>query len=45
MLGKKPEDIRLGDVIRISEADFALVECLAPTTNVSSQSVVGFPMS
>jgi len=26
-LAKKPEDIRLGDVIRISEADFALVEC------------------
>ena len=27
MLAKRPEDIRLGDVIRISEPDFALVEC------------------
>jgi Rrf2 family transcriptional regulator, nitric oxide-sensitive transcriptional repressor len=27
MLAKRPEDIRLGDVVRISEPDFALVEC------------------
>jgi Rrf2 family nitric oxide-sensitive transcriptional repressor len=27
MLAKQPEDIRLGDVIRLSESDFALVEC------------------
>jgi Rrf2 family nitric oxide-sensitive transcriptional repressor len=26
-LGKRPEKIRLGDVIRITEPDFALVEC------------------
>ncbi len=26
-LAKKPEDIRLGDVVRISETDFDLVEC------------------
>jgi Rrf2 family nitric oxide-sensitive transcriptional repressor len=26
-LGKRPERIRLGDVIRITEPDFALVEC------------------
>lgn len=27
ILAKKPQDIRLGDVIRIAEPDFALVEC------------------
>jgi Rrf2 family nitric oxide-sensitive transcriptional repressor len=26
-LGRRPEDIRLGDVIRLAEPDFALVEC------------------
>jgi Rrf2 family nitric oxide-sensitive transcriptional repressor len=29
MLGKRPEKIRLGDVIRITEPDFALVDCFA----------------
>ncbi len=29
-LAKRPEKIRLGDVIRITEPDFALVECFAP---------------
>ncbi len=28
-LAKKPADIRLGDVVRASEPDFALVECFA----------------
>lgn len=26
-LGRRPEDIRIGDVIRLTEPDFALVEC------------------
>ncbi|MEW6639936.1 MAG: Rrf2 family transcriptional regulator [Pseudomonadota bacterium] len=29
-LAKRPERIRLGDVVRATEPDFALVECLAP---------------
>lgn len=29
MLGRRPEDIRIGDVIRLTEPDFALVECFA----------------
>jgi len=28
-LGKNPEKIRLGDVVRLTEPDFALVECFA----------------
>ena len=28
-LGKNPEKIRLGDVIRLTEPDFALVECFS----------------
>jgi Rrf2 family transcriptional regulator, nitric oxide-sensitive transcriptional repressor len=28
-LAKSPEEIRLGDVVRITEPDFALVECFA----------------
>lgn len=28
-LGRAPESIRIGDVIRLTEPDFALVECLA----------------
>src|SRR5262245_43396488 len=28
-LAKPPEDIRLGDVVRATEPDFALVECFA----------------
>ena len=28
-LGKRPEKIRLGDVVRLTEPDFALVECFA----------------
>ncbi|GAA2814981.1 BadM/Rrf2 family transcriptional regulator [Aminobacter aminovorans] len=28
-LGRRPEDIRIGDVIRLTEPDFALVECFA----------------
>lgn len=29
MLGRRPEAIRVGDVIRLTEPDFALVECFA----------------
>ncbi len=29
LLGRTPEEIRLGDVIRLAEPDFALVECFA----------------
>ena len=30
MLGRKPNKISLGDVVRATEPDFALVECFAP---------------
>jgi Rrf2 family nitric oxide-sensitive transcriptional repressor len=33
---KKPQDIRIGDVIRQSETDFRLVECFDSQTNVCS---------
>ncbi|HRN87432.1 Rrf2 family transcriptional regulator [Hyphomicrobium sp.] len=36
-LGKPAEDIRLGDVVRATEPDFALVECFA----TDSQCVIG----
>lgn len=29
-LAKRPKDIRLGDVVRATEPDFALVECFSP---------------
>lgn len=29
LLGRKPEAIRIGDVVRLTEPDFALVECFA----------------
>ena len=29
-LGRAPEDIRLGDVLRLTEPDFDMVECLTP---------------
>ncbi len=29
-LGAPPEEIRLGDVVRLTEPDFAMVECFAP---------------
>lgn len=32
-LAKRPEKIRLGDVIRATEPDFALVECFTPESN------------
>lgn len=32
-LAKRPDKIRLGDVIRASEPDFALVECFTPGNN------------
>ncbi|KQW60485.1 MULTISPECIES: Rrf2 family transcriptional regulator [unclassified Ensifer] len=28
-LGRRPEDIRIGDVIQLTEPDFARVECFA----------------
>ncbi|TYB81046.1 RrF2 family transcriptional regulator [Maritimibacter fusiformis] len=30
-LGRAPEDIRLGDVLRLTEPDFDMVECLTPS--------------
>lgn len=36
-LAKPPEEIRLGDVVRITEPDFALVECFAS----GNQCVIG----
>jgi Rrf2 family nitric oxide-sensitive transcriptional repressor len=30
-LGRPPEEIRLGDVLRLTEPDFEMVECFAPT--------------
>ncbi|ARU00431.1 RrF2 family transcriptional regulator [Yoonia vestfoldensis] len=33
MLARAPEDIRLGDVVAVLEADQALVECFASDTN------------
>lgn len=32
-LAKRPDKIRLGDVIRVTEPDFALVECFTPENN------------
>jgi Rrf2 family nitric oxide-sensitive transcriptional repressor len=32
-LGKRPDRIRLGDVVRATEPDFALVECFATNSN------------
>lgn len=32
-LGRRPEKIRLGDVVRATEPDFALVECFSPDNN------------
>ena len=33
-LGKKPEDIKLGELIRYTEDDLAIVECLGETRGV-----------
>jgi len=30
-LGKSPDEIRLGDVLRLTEPDFEMVECFSPT--------------
>ena len=32
-LGQRPEKIRLGDVARVTEPDFVLVECFSPEGN------------
>ena len=32
-LARKPEQIRLGEVIRVTEEDFTMVECFDPATN------------
>lgn len=31
-LGRRPEDIRLGDVLRLTEPDFEMVECFGPNS-------------
>lgn len=36
MLARAPEDIRLGDVVTVLEADQALVECFASGTNTGT---------
>ncbi|SDY91488.1 RrF2 family transcriptional regulator [Citreimonas salinaria] len=32
-LGKSPHEIRLGDVLRLTEPDFEMVECFSPTSS------------
>ncbi|MGD7069039.1 RrF2 family transcriptional regulator [Acetobacter sp. AAB5] len=34
MLGRAPEDIRIGDVVRHTEDDMALVSCMSPSPGV-----------
>jgi len=36
ILARTPADIRLGDVVRLLEADQPLVECFQPATNICS---------
>lgn len=31
-LGKSPDEIRLGDVLRLTEPDFEMVDCFSPTS-------------
>lgn len=42
-LGKLPEEIRLGEVIRQTEVDWALVECFSTGTQCQIQTVCGLP--
>lgn len=42
-LGKSPEEIRLGDVLRLTEPDFEMVECFAPTNACAISSFCRLP--
>ncbi len=43
LLSRAPEDIRLGDVIRLAEPDFALVECFAGGNQCILTPLCGLP--
>jgi Rrf2 family nitric oxide-sensitive transcriptional repressor len=43
LLDRRPEDIRLGEVIRLVESDFALVECFAPDNQCILTARCGLP--
>ncbi|HIC64635.1 MAG TPA: Rrf2 family transcriptional regulator [Paracoccus sp.] len=42
-LGLPPEQIRLGDVFRLTEPDFEMVECFAPTNTCAITPFCRFP--
>jgi Rrf2 family nitric oxide-sensitive transcriptional repressor len=42
-LGKAPEDIRLGDVVRATEPGFALVECFATGNQCTATAICRLP--
>ncbi len=42
-LARKPADIRLGDVIRATEPDFALVECMSTGNRCAITRMCGLP--
>ena len=43
-LDLSPAQIRLGDVFRVTEPDFEMVECLEPTNACAITSFCGFPV-
>lgn len=42
-LGRPPEEIRLGDVVRATEPDFAMVECFGPESHCAILSACRLP--
>jgi len=42
-LGRAPQDIRLGDVLRATEPDFRMVECFGPGSNCAILSACRLP--